>query len=284
MKVIWYNQAFGNWDSGLLASVFEKHPTLFEHINSKELVYAEKAIIVIVGKPDIPPLRQYLETFKSGIVILTSEEDSYFDWKSAIPPHLEIWTQYFQAATKAEIKDRLLIGAPYRIKDYKINRNDECDRKYLWSFVGQLQNPFRLACVDVLSRLPDGFMRIVEGFGGQGESGMDYQEYLDIMCNSKYVICPSGSMVVDSFRVYEAIECGAIPITEPRCPRDPEGYNWWNDVYPKHQLLLVDKWTDLPAILERPVNFPLQADIDNHWYHVYKRELEEKLLYAANKD
>lgn len=276
MNVIWYDAARGNWDSGLICSIFDKHPETFPQHNSKELIYPDKAIVIVVGRPEVAPLRAYLDKLKSGLVILTSEEDAYFDWKAAIPSHLEIWTQYY-SPSKEGIKTRLLLGAPNRLKDFKINL--DLPKKYLWSFVGQVQNPSRQACVEVLKGLPDGFLHIADGFGGV--NGLNYQDYLDVMCESKFVICPAGSMCVDSFRFYEAIECGAIPITEKRAPRDKETFNYWSECGVEFQWAPLDKWETLNLVIRNADEF-YYGQYKN-WWDDYKQDLEQKLLsYADN--
>lgn len=280
ISVIWWGQSRGNWDSGLLCSIFDYHTDVFNQINEKHPPVQERAIVIIVGKPDPEVLREYLLKMNSGVVILTSEEDSYFNWQYAIPDHLEIWTQYY-APNKKEIKERLLLGFPNRMKDFKIEQS--LSKKYLWSFVGQVQNPFREKCVDVLRSLSgtvnEGFMYTVEGFGGQG-NGLDYQTYLNICAQSKYIICPAGSMCVDSFRLYEAMECGAIPITDRRSPRDAEDFDYWKEVYPNNEIITVGDWSELPRVLARPINPVTQ----NLWWRVYKNNLTHKLIRAANQN
>lgn len=288
IPVIWYDGCRGNWDHGTLMHIFEKHPAVFPQWNSKErwlnLQNRKQAIVIVSGCPDAETLNLYLRDLKKGIVILTSEEDAYFDWKAAIPDHLDLWTQYYSPSTKSEIKTRLLIGAPSRLKDYKINKH--LPKKYLWSFVGQVQNPFRQQCVEELEFWDKGghstLLRKVEFFGGHGKNGTDYQEYLDIMCQSKYIICPAGSMCVDSFRVYEAIRCGAIPITDVRAPRDAADFNYWNEVYPSHGLVTVESWKDLAATIFDLENKHVRADPKGYWYEQYEKDLENKLLKYAN--
>ncbi len=275
ISVIWWDQGRGNWDSGLLCSIFDAHPETFIQHNSKELIYPERAIVIVVGKPEVEPLRWYLESIKSALVILTSDEDSYFDYHAAIPERHEIWTQYY-APNKSDIKTRLLLGAPNRLKDYKINSH--LPKKYLWSFVGQMQNPFRDKCINLLKTLPDGFLHRAGSFGGI-VGGIEYQEYLDIMCQSKYVICPAGSMCVDSFRFYEAMECGAIPITDRRSPRDHFEFDYWKECgldYDK-LFLTVDDWDELPSMIAK------DNPIIKNWWDSYKFSIEMKLLNEANK-
>ncbi len=281
IDVIWWNACRGNWDSGVLCSIFEKNPDVFKQYNEPrhpQELNLTRAIVIVAGRPDVGILRRYLDKLTSGIVILTSEEDSFFEWEAAIPEHLEVWTQYY-SPNKHAIKERLLLGAPNRLKNYKINKH--LPKKYLWSFIGQVQNPFRQACVDVLKTLPDGFLHTTLAFGGEVQ-GIEYQEYLDICCQSHYVICPAGSMCVDSFRLYEAIECGAIPITDVRAPRDPEDFNYWDEVYPSSKVITVKNWSDL-NVLDMAGILPV-ATHRNYWWYTYKVELEKKLLNAANKN
>lgn len=272
IDVIWYRNCRGNWDHGLLMSIFERHPDKFDQYNESEIVNADRAIIIVAGNPDYAHLRDYLSDFKSGIVIFTSDEEARWDIPAIVPPHLEVWSQYYKPGM--DVKERLLMGYPSRLKDYKINLTQE--KKYLWSFVGQVQNPFRQQCVDTLKKMPDGFLRTTDLFGGVCEKAIEYQEYLDICAQSKYVICPSGSFTAESFRLYEAMECGAIPIVDARSPVNSKDFNYWNEVYPKHKLITVNYWDEkaLSAILNIPN--------DNNWWHQYKKELEEKLIAVAN--
>lgn len=282
INVIWYKRSRGNWDSGLLCSIFEKNLGMFNQIN--ELEFPEdinRAIVIVTGKPDPQELYGHLSKLAMGLVILTSEEDAYFDWRTAIPQHLETWTQYYSPITKEGIKERMLLGAPNRISKYKFDPTQP--KKYLWSFVGQVQNPFRQACVEQLEKdKAKGFLQIVEYFGGEGKNGMDYQEYLNIMCQSKYVICPAGSMCVDSFRLYEAILCGAVPITDRRAPRDPKNFNYWNAVLPGHEVVYVDDWSEFLKVMEVLERYTIPASVRNRWYFRYVDELEKKLLHVAH--
>jgi len=45
-------------------------------------------------------------------------------------------------------------------------------------------------------------------------------EYKAVLFDSKFVLCPRGFRSVDTFRLYEALECGAIPVAETETPID----------------------------------------------------------------
>lgn len=270
IPTIWWNGSRGNWDCGLLLRIFEQYPEHFPQYNDKLIPQFDRAIVIVVGRPPIPPLKNYLSKMKSGVVIMTGDEECSFECERAVPKHLEMWTQCY-APHRSYMKERLLLGTPNR-PNYKINTH--LPKKYLCSFVGQVQNPHRSACVEAIKSIPDSFLHIADGFGGQG-NGIEYQEYLDIMCQSKYVLCPSGSMVCDTFRIYEAIEAGAIPITDKRCPRDPQDYDYWDETYPNNDLIKVSDWSELPSLIEKEVNST------GDWWGVYKQELEQKLINLA---
>ncbi len=276
MPVIWWDAARGNWDSGLIASIFDKFPNTFQQFNIKNPPIFDRAIIIVVGKPEIAPLRKYLSCVDSGVVILTSDEDAYFDYKALDAGHLTFWTQYYNEQYKSDIKERILLGAPTRIKDYKINTH--LPKKYLISFVGQVQNAFREQCLNILTGLDcEKFIRVDDAFGGYGSNGMGYQEYLDVLCQSKYTACPSGSMNVDTFRLYESIFCNAVPITNKRSPRDKNDFNYWDVVYPSNKLTLVDNWNELPSVLSK------KYEDKNYWWSDYVSTLENKLLDEAKR-
>ncbi len=272
IDVIWNDASRGNWDHGLLYSIFESEPEIFQQHNIKTQVVFDKAIIILTNKPDIDQTRKYLDKFKKALVILTGDEDSFFDWKAAIPEHHEKWTQYWRQ--NKEGCEKIMLGAPMRISNFETS---PMEKKYLWSFIGQEQNPHRTKCMNVLKELPNGYLKIVDGFCGTLGGEVEYQEYLDIMRQSKFVICPSGSMNCDTFRVYEAIECGAIPITEKRCPRDPEDYNYWEG-FPEG-MIMVNNWDVLREHLELLRH--VDTIVDNTWWTIYKQELKRKLVEYA---
>jgi hypothetical protein len=45
-------------------------------------------------------------------------------------------------------------------------------------------------------------------------NGFSTRDYADGLANSVFALCPRGNNSVDCFRVYEALEAGAIPIVE----------------------------------------------------------------------
>lgn len=88
------------------------------------------------------------------------------------------------------------------------------NKKYTWSFTGQIHaQGKRKKMIDQLKDCPgDSFFNINESW--QSQDSLGNKDYKDILSNSVFVPCPRGNSSVDSFRLYECLECGAIPIIE----------------------------------------------------------------------
>lgn len=270
INVVWFNGFKGNWDHGLLASIMDNDTRFVQH-NSPENPALEEAIVIMGKIKDQDQARNYLAQLRKGIVILASDEDSEWDWRSIMPPHIKVWTQYY-FRNKSEITDRLLLGAPTRIREVDMTARA---RQYSCSFVGQVQNPHRRSCVQAITGIQGHYLKIAAGFGGV--NGLGYQDYINTMLESKVVLCPSGSMCTDSFRVYEALECGALPIVEARSPRDEKHFNYWRECGAS-LIPCVQNWSDAHLILQDHAFIEHKTTECIAWWKDYKIQLKNKLL------
>ena len=75
-------------------------------------------------------------------------------------------------------------------------------------------------------------------------SGLSAKEYTDIMLNSMFVPCPAG-MNHETFRLYEALECGAIPLVI----KTPENEAWFSWISNKIPLLPIRDWNDAVRLM-----------------------------------
>ena len=106
------------------------------------------------------------------------------------------------------------------------------NKKYTWSFTGQIHaQGKRKEMIEQLKDCPgDSFFNINKSW--QSSDSLSTKEYRDILSNSIFVPCPRGNSSVDSFRLYECLECGAIPIIE----KDES----WEILLGDHPFLLTD--------------------------------------------
>ena len=86
-----------------------------------------------------------------------------------------------------------------------INMLDEVplikDRFYKWSFIGDIKH-YRSKMIDILNEIQPNFH----------EENIDPENISNIYKNSIFVLCPKGNILYETFRIYEALICGSIPI------------------------------------------------------------------------
>jgi hypothetical protein len=86
------------------------------------------------------------------------------------------------------------------------------ERKWVWSFAGGMR-PNHKETIALFQQLDPHQLVIETGNSFNNVvSGLDTVSYRNLMLDSIFVLCPEGNASVDCFRVYEALECGCIPI------------------------------------------------------------------------
>jgi 23S rRNA A2030 N6-methylase RlmJ len=112
-------------------------------------------------------------------------------------------------------------------------------------------------------------------------------QYADTMLQSVFALCPKGHSI-EQYRIYEAIEAGAIPVLEDR-----DGYLRMKlppEYFKNSGLLFVDSWDDAPTAMQQLVTNTKGLDrrqqTVSQWYAVYMRSRmdEIELALESNKD
>jgi len=105
--------------------------------------------------------------------------------------------------------------------DYKVKPIRE--RKYKWSFVGNMKKQNRLELINKFSK------KISTNFIGNNIAPSSMR---DIYNDSIFVPNGIGNVVIDCFRIYEAILCGSIPIIVCQEKEFNDTFYYNNDIPP----------------------------------------------------
>lgn len=108
------------------------------------------------------------------------------------------------------------------------------ERTYTWCFSGNLKfrHPERLRGLQVFHALPSGKCVIEHGDSfSNPTTGLNTLEYQTMLSNSIFALCPPGNIHLDSFRMYEALEAGAIPVTLAFTQQQPYSPSYWTYVF-----------------------------------------------------
>lgn len=86
------------------------------------------------------------------------------------------------------------------------------ERPHLWSFMGTIwPGGSRGAMVEAFEPIQPHFLHRTGGFNA---STVPRQQYREILGDTVFVPCPPGDRTVETFRLYEALEAGCIPIVD----------------------------------------------------------------------
>ncbi len=152
-------------------------------------------------------------------------------------------------------------------------------RKYVWSFAGQMNKSSRPDVAYALASVQPNFLFAVDevrGFTFHNRIGGRQRrfprgEYAEFLYESSFSPCPMGNANLESFRVYESLECGAIPIVEKRRSLD-----YFRELLGDHPMPAVRSWRQarglIVDLLERPEQMDaLQRDCYT-WWQGYKQQ------------
>jgi len=125
----------------------------------------------------------------------------------------------------------------------------------------------------VLKNLSGGHLLGTNGFG----QGYPRDDFLRRMLATKVAPAPSGPRTQDSFRLYEALEAGCIPVADDMTPDGRIGY--WRHLFGEDPPFpVITNWNDFEQILpELLAGWPANANRVSAWWQSYKRHLAYQL-------
>jgi GR25 family glycosyltransferase involved in LPS biosynthesis len=157
------------------------------------------------------------------------------------------------------------------------------DRKYVWSFAGSLDRQGRTEGLAALESVVPYMSKPIAKWGDSHAVGGS--EYCEMLRNSKFVPCFRGFKALESFRVYEALEHGAIPVY---VPAESDGCaDEFREMYGTgHPFIAVPSWKEAASVLPALAN---NADVmEAHrqkvvaWWSQKKDELRRSIKTALS--
>jgi hypothetical protein len=248
----------GYWDDGILEALFSRElwrpvgAADFVHYESFDALpdYAGGAIVVVPARHNVKHvdrLNADLKQLEWVLLILTGDEESVFPLDQVDHPSLRVWWMSGRPDRQRGTAHKILgSGWPPQAREHLPRYRDEAAARDLdWFFSGQITHSRRTNCAKALERLVEpGKLVRTPSF----TAGLPHDEYYRLMASAKVVPCPSGAVSLDSFRVYEALEAGCLPVVDNMTPSGRQrGY--WNTVLSGVTMPSVDDWDRLPLLM-----------------------------------
>lgn len=149
-------------------------------------------------------------------------------------------------------------------------------RRHLWCFAGDPYKSTRADMLEHMRKIGEGREHLSRGFNNSAALPID--AYRDLLETSVFVPAPCGNENLESFRAWEALEAGAIPIVERR-----PGYDYFREWLGDHPLPTVTSWREAPTLiasLRRDGGFEAHRQTCQNWWEAEKARLRSRITAA----
>lgn len=171
-------------------------------------------------------------------------------------------------------------------REKKDNLPKITDREYKWSFCGDSFKTDRKLMLEYLSNCQPNFIHEYKGFTGKGS--LSGEDYWIVLTKSIFIPCPFGNVNIDSYRLFEALEAGAIPIILISSAFQP--YDYYKNLLGEHPIPTFSSWQEVKLFLDNISITAIEqlSEKVSKWYANFKfnlkQEIRETLLKTAKSN
>jgi hypothetical protein len=173
--------------------------------------------------------------------------------------------------------------------DKYVQKNEFIERGYTWNFIGSVHGNSRNQAVNVFSHLDGGFIHKTKHFNS--DDYLSTEEYCEVLSQSLYTICPQGHANNETFRIFEALEAGSIPVVLKNSEAHPFNPGYWNYLFtgePFFPFVVADDWESARHTVTTDIKNGLTALRQKQcqlfwskWKATWKYQLHAKLSSLA---
>lgn len=234
--------------------------------------------VIVTQRPDLLTEEQRREIRATPGVGLFHLSDEWFKRPIASYGAFSwVWRQYAHSGLRGERLRALPLG-PVSVASISTglpdaSRRPLAERTHPVAFIGHLVTT-RFAAVAALATVPHALLRPTGCFDAHGEA-MSIDEYNGALRDAAFVACPMGNANIESFRVYEALEAGAVPIVEAR-----RGFDYFRLLLGPNPLPTVRSWSQAPALiaeLHEDRTLGALQERTRSWWQGYKEQLRRSV-------
>lgn len=300
IPVIWksYNPespAKGYWDQGLLEDLLNNK--IWLPVNSYDFVHYdsfdsnmydvnEGAIVIIPARSNakyVDAINQDISNLKWVILMLTGDEENIFPVDKLKHDNMIVYVMS-PRENLDKSKFRVLgTGYPPQLREH-VNHTDAPKKYFDWFFSGQITHERRELMAAQLNNMHNdakenklfGHSSFTQGF----TQGMPHKEYYSDMASAKTAPCPSGPETPDTFRLFEALELGCVPIADTLVSKGGFSNKYWSFFFDENPPFpVIENYDDLPGYIEDCVHqYPRLNNRVFAWWQRKKRDLAYTLL------
>ena len=179
--------------------------------------------------------------------------------------------QYFDS------KNVTCIPLGYKSGVNEIKKANVQDRKYKWAFTGTVHKSSRHDLLYQLQKIQPYFIHKTEKFAEK--KSLDPINMSKILSDSQFIPCPNGVVHPETYRIYEALECGCIPIVE-------KTYNYYDRLFSDNPLIKISKWIEAKEIIHNLSENDIEKKQEEcrEWWSKIKEEIQNNIFEKISND
>ena len=244
----------------------------FQHVYGK---VAENMVLVDHRIFDNRALQYYIKCRQAGakIILIHLADEAFLDLHDLYEFCDVVYRNYWSPVLALKKNVRFFPLGPASQIDRSVVDSERPmgQRGLAWNFLGDVAKDSRKGMVEVFQGLSPHRTHLVADFFDQNKLGPS--DYNSILSDSKFTLCPDGYSSRDTFRFWESIELGSIPISI-----DTQGFRYFQNLLgcelPFPQFA---SWGDALHYMQSVVSNVeylnlLQVAIRN-WWRAYKERL-----------
>jgi hypothetical protein len=234
------------------------------------------AIIVVSGDHhagDVDRINGLIESLEWVLLVVTGDELQKFPIADVSHPNIRLWVQFPRPENEYPGGTRFIpCGFPPDTPDVLDAFSHVRERSLDWFFAGQMDgNDRRAEFAAHIQEVPNGEFVATEGF----RQGLPWGEYLIKTRSAKIIPCPSGLGTQDSFRLYEALEAGCVPLNDGHRPL-MRGAGFWKLLFGDGNPVqtVFQSWGAGPEYIKELLNDGLRrTNATFAWWQQQKRQM-----------
>jgi hypothetical protein len=264
------------WHEEYIDFIFKNVP--HQHVNDYAQAECYDNCYVIVGTQHGVRLdpTAYLKRMREnnrhfGILHLCDEwyqdDRSYYEYADVVLRH-----HYVDAGPKVHtFTVGWNKGYPYTTVPKPIS-----ERTYTWSFSGHIDKTTRADMVRNMNTVPNGksFFKICGEPGPHDGYALSPAMMAEMFNDTIFVPCPQGNFSIETCRLCEALQMGALPIVERN--------EYWTNLFGDHPLIQIDSWDQVPSLINELLNDPEALELKRqqtyNWWIGHLASLQEKVV------
>lgn len=238
----------------------------------------DSAIVVVPARHHAgfeEKINTQLQRIDNVVLFLMGDEEADFVVEKIEHPSIHVWVQNPHPGRHDQY-DKL--GTTYPPQSQQILPKLKPSKKLNAYFSGQITHKRRQDMWDIITHYESEagkckFER-TRGF----TQGVPHEQYYQDMVSARVVPCPSGAVIPDSFRLFEALECMAVPFADNKNSQGTVKDYWeWlfdSDVpFPR-----INEWDRFYGLMNETLDeWPENVFEITAWWIKYKREFAYKV-------